>query len=89
MKSLKLILGASSVMLACAAGAREIYVNVDFCDEVRWNWARTGRGYAPQDVTNLLRVALTGRQNAPDIWEISHVLGEEETRRRLTAYRDA
>ena len=38
------------------------------------------------DVTNLLRVALTGRQNAPDIWEISHVLGEEETRRRLTAY---
>ncbi len=41
------------------------------------------------DVTNLLRVALTGHQNAPDIWEISHVLGEEETRRRLTAYRDA
>ena len=38
------------------------------------------------DLTNLLRVALTGRQNAPDIWEISHVLGEEETRRRLTAY---
>ena len=38
------------------------------------------------DVTNLLRVALTGRQNAPDICEISHVLGEEETRRRLTAY---
>ena len=55
MKSLMLILGASSVMLAYAAGAREIYVNVDFCDEVRWNWARTGRGYAPQDVTNLLR----------------------------------
>ena len=41
------------------------------------------------DVTNLLRVALTGHQNAPDIWEISHVLGEEETRRRLTDYRDA
>ncbi len=40
------------------------------------------------DVTNLLRVALTGRQNAPDIREISHVLGEEETRRRLTAYRN-
>ena len=41
------------------------------------------------DVTNLLRVALTGRQNAPDIWEISHVLGEAETRRRLTDYREA
>ncbi len=41
------------------------------------------------DVTNLLRVAVTGRQNAPDLWEISQVLGETETRRRLTAYRDA
>jgi glutamyl-tRNA synthetase len=41
------------------------------------------------DVTNLMRVAVTGRQNAPDLWEISHVLGEEETRRRLTEYRDA
>lgn len=38
------------------------------------------------DVTNLLRVALTGHQNAPDIREISHVLGEDETRRRLKAY---
>ena len=41
------------------------------------------------DVTNLLRVALTGRQNAPDICEISHVLGEAETRRRLEAFRNA
>ena len=40
------------------------------------------------DVTNLLRVALTGRQNAPDIREISQVLGEAETRRRLSAYRN-
>ena len=40
------------------------------------------------DVTNLLRVAVTGRQNAPDLWEISRVLGEAETRRRLTEYRD-
>ena len=41
------------------------------------------------DVTNLLRVAVTGRQNAPDLWEISRVLGEAETRRRLEAYRNA
>ena len=40
------------------------------------------------DVTNLLRVAVTGRQNAPDLWEISHVLGEAETRRRLKDYRN-
>ncbi len=35
------------------------------------------------DVSNLIRVAITGRQNSPDLWEVSHVLGEEETRRRL------
>ncbi len=33
--------------------------------------------------TNLLRIALTGRANAPDIWEVSHVLGEEIVRSRL------
>ncbi len=38
------------------------------------------------DVSNLIRVALTGRCNSPDLWEISHVLGEEETRRRITEY---
>ncbi|MDE6777422.1 MAG: glutamate--tRNA ligase, partial [Oscillospiraceae bacterium] len=34
-------------------------------------------------VTNMLRIALTGRANAPDIWEVSHVLGEEIVRNRL------
>lgn len=38
------------------------------------------------DVSNLIRVALTGRCNSPDLWEISHVLGEAETRRRIEAY---
>ncbi|MDE6088630.1 MAG: glutamate--tRNA ligase [Oscillospiraceae bacterium] len=37
-------------------------------------------------VTNMLRIALTGRANAPDLWEISHVLGEEIVRERLTAW---
>lgn len=34
-------------------------------------------------ITNMLRVALTGHANAPDIWEVSHVLGEEIVRARL------
>lgn len=38
------------------------------------------------DVSNLIRVALTGKQNSPDLWEISHVLGEAETRRRIAEY---
>lgn len=29
------------------------------------------------DLTNVLRVAITGRMNAPDIWEVSNVLGKE------------
>ena len=37
-------------------------------------------------ITNMLRIALTGHANAPDIWEVSHVLGEEITRRRLEAF---
>ncbi len=34
-------------------------------------------------ITNMLRIALTGHSNAPDIWEISHVLGKELTENRL------
>ena len=35
------------------------------------------------NITNMLRIALIGRANAPDIWEVSHVLGEEIVRKRL------
>ena len=35
------------------------------------------------DVGAVVRVTLTGRMNAPDIWEIQQVLGEEETLRRI------
>jgi glutamyl-tRNA synthetase len=41
------------------------------------------------DISGLLRVALTGRRNAPDLWEIQQVMGEERVRRRITAFRDA
>ena len=34
-------------------------------------------------ITNMLRIALTGHANAPDIHEVSHVLGENIVRRRL------
>ena len=34
-------------------------------------------------ITNMLRIALTGRVNAPDIWEVTHALGEEMTKERL------
>ena len=35
------------------------------------------------DVSNVIRVALTGRTNSPDLWEICHIIGEDAMRRRL------
>jgi len=37
------------------------------------------------EVSNTIRVAMTGRQNSPDLWQISQALGEERSRRRLRA----
>lgn len=37
------------------------------------------------DVSNVIRVALTGRTNSPDLWEICHIIGEESMRRRVEA----
>ena len=34
-------------------------------------------------ITDMLRIALTGRVNAPDIWEVTHALGKELTIKRL------
>ena len=58
-------------------------------------------GYAPQpklyrknpesykghvgDVSGVIRVAITGRQNSPDIWCIQQVLGESRTIARIKA----
>ncbi len=37
------------------------------------------------DVSNVIRVALTGRTNSPDLWEICHIIGEDAMRRRIEA----
>lgn len=40
------------------------------------------------DVSNVIRIALTGRANSPDIFEISQILGEERVRARVQALLD-
>ena len=35
------------------------------------------------DVSSVIRVALTGRTNSPDLWEIIHIIGEDEMRTRI------
>lgn len=37
------------------------------------------------DVSMVLRVAVTGRQNSPDLYEVMHILGRERTSARLLA----
>ncbi len=36
------------------------------------------------DVSTVIRLAITGRAQSPDIWEIQQILGEEKTRDRLS-----
>ena len=37
------------------------------------------------DVSTVIRIALTGRAQSPDIWEIQQILGEQRTKARLSA----
>ena len=40
-------------------------------------------------VSTVIRIALTGRSNSPDIWEIQQILGEETVRARMKKYIDS
>lgn len=35
------------------------------------------------DVSNVIRVAVVGRTNSPDLWEICHIIGEDAMRSRI------
>ena len=37
-------------------------------------------------VSTVIRIALTGRANSPDIWEIQQILGEEKVRERMNSF---
>ncbi len=38
-------------------------------------------------VSTVIRIALMGRAQSPDVWEIQQILGEETTRRRIGSYK--
>lgn len=38
------------------------------------------------DVSTVIRLAVTGRSQSPDVWEIQQILGEERTKMRLKAF---
>ena len=35
------------------------------------------------DVSTVIRIAVTGRQNTPDLYDVMNIIGEEEIKRRL------
>ena len=37
------------------------------------------------DISMFLRIAVTGRENAPDLYTVMQILGEDETRSRIRA----
>ena len=41
------------------------------------------------EVSNTIRVAMSGRQNSPDLWQITQTLGEERSRARIRAAMEA
>lgn len=40
-------------------------------------------------VSTVIRIAVMGRSQSPDVWEIQQILGEERTKARIKAYKDA
>jgi len=38
------------------------------------------------DVSTVIRIAIMGRTQSPDLWEIQQILGEERTRQRIKAF---
>ena len=38
------------------------------------------------DVSSVIRIAVVGRAQSPDVWEIQQILGEEKTRERLAKF---
>ena len=36
------------------------------------------------DVAEVLRIAVTGKANTPDLWSIMQILGEKETAKRIS-----
>jgi glutamyl-tRNA synthetase len=41
------------------------------------------------DVSMFLRVAITGKQNAPDLYAVMQILGEERAKARLAAFAES
>ena len=67
---------------------KELAASIGFAAEMRDYKANT-EAYkgSVSDVAEVLRIAVTGRANSPDLWTIMQILGEERTRARILSAR--
>lgn len=70
------------------AKVKEIAANLGYAAEMR-DYKANPEAYkgSVSDVAEVLRIAVTGRANSPDLWTIMQILGEERARERLSEAR--
>lgn len=61
-----------------------------YCPDVK-TYRKNPEGYkgSVSDVAEMVRIAVTGRANTPDLWSIIHIMGEKSMRERIQAALDA
>ena len=67
---------------------KELVASLGFAAEMR-DYRANPEAYkgSVSDVAEVLRIAVTGRANTPDLWTIMQILGEERTRARILSAR--
>ena len=67
---------------------KELAASIGFAAEMR-DYKANPEAYkgSVSDVAEVLRIAVTGRANSPDLWTIMQILGEERTRARILSAR--
>ena len=70
------------------AKVKEIAANLGYAAEMR-DYKANPEAYkgSVSDVAEVLRIAVTGRANSPDLWTIMQILGEKRARERLSEAR--
>lgn len=63
---------------------KEVAANLGFAAEMR-DYKANPEAYKGNvsDVAEVLRIAVTGRANTPDLWTVMQILGAEETKKRI------
>ena len=70
------------------AKVKEVAAGLGYAAEMR-DYKANPEGYkgSVSDVAEVLRIAVTGRANSPDLWTIMQILGDERARARLSEAR--